>query len=587
MKFSRITVEQGIFFLILLLAIGVRLLRLEDAPLTDFEAERALQAFQISNGENTGLSPGPAYSFLTGVLFFLFADDNFYARLWPLIAGCCLVIFAYLIRPLIGRKPALILALGFALDPGLVAFSRSVNQDMLAVGFGALALALAYNRKQLLAGIFGGLMVLSGPSALQGLIGFSLAWLLGNTLSSMGYIKPFPSVDHIEKPGPAWLSGLIGFGGVIVVVGTLFFRFPEGLGALTGVIPAYLNGWITASAVPAIRLISVLVFYHPIALIFGTIAIVRGWWRRETLTQWLSIWVGISFLLVLLYPSRQVSGLAWSLIPLWTLASIEIAQYFRLRDAEPLPALGQALLITVLMALGWLNLAGLGTTGGDESAFLRWAVIGGTILLGAVTSVLIALGWSSKTAQQGLAWGLLFGLGLYSIATMWGVSQLRPNGEQELTSTYPVTKNVRDFQVTLADLSKWRTGFNDSLDVVATTSMPSLKWVLRNWSESRYLTSIPSGELPSVIINTEDQPSPSLSIGYRGQDFAWWTNPAWGGALPENWPRWLVFRDAPQIDSHIVLWARGDLFPGGTLGSIDEDVPLLEEEFPLEGLPVE
>jgi hypothetical protein len=430
-------------------------------------------------------------------------------------------------------------------------------------------------------------MLLSGPSALQGLIGFGLAWLIGNTLSTMGYFEPFPFVSSVEGSGTAWWSGLIGFGGVIILVGTLFFRFPEGLGALTGEIPAYLNGWVAVSGIPASRLISVLVFYHPIPLIFGSLAIIRGWLRRDTLTQWLSIWVGISLLLVLLYPGRQVSGLAWSLVPLWTLASIEIAQYFRLRDAEPLPALGQALLLTLLMALGWLNLAGLGTTGGEESAYLRWAVIGGTILLGAVTSVLIGLGWSGKTAQQGLAWGLLLGLGFYSIATMWGVSQLRPNGEQELTSPYPVTKNVHDFQVTMADLSQWRTGFDDSLDVVATTSMPSLRWVLRNWPESRYLTSIPSGELPSVIINTEDQPSPSLSIGYRGQDFAWWTNPAWSGALPENWPRWLVFRDAPQVDSHIVLWARGDLFPGGTLGPIDEDVPLLEEEFPLEGFPGE
>jgi hypothetical protein len=587
MNSSRITYEHGIYILILLAAFGVRLMRLDEAPLSDFEAERALQAFQISNGENVGLSPGPAYAFLTGAAFFLFNDNNLYARIWPLIAGCCLILFAYLIRSLIGRKAALFLALGFALDPGLVAFSRSVNLDILAFGFGALALGLVYHRKMLLAGIFTGLMLLSGPSALQGLIGFGLAWLLGNTLAKLEIIDPFPHQCLDENKGTLLRTGLIGIGGVILVVGTLFFRFPEGLGALTGVVPAFFSSWVSASGIPAARLIIVLIIYHPVALIFGTIAIIRGWWRRKAILQWLSIWVGVSILLILLSPGRQVSGLAWTLISLWTLASIEIAQYFRLREAESFPALGQALLIAVLMALGWLNLAGLGTSGDKESIFLRWAVIGGTLVLGAITTVLVGLGWSRKTAQQGLTWGLLLGLGLYTIATMWGVSQLRPNGEQELTSQFPVAKNVREFQSTLENLSEWRTGFDDTLDVVATTSTPSLRWVLRNWPESRFLSSIPAGDLPSIIINRDDQPSPNLSIGYRGQDFAWRTNPAWDGALPENWPRWLVFRDAPQNDSYIVLWARGDLFPGGILATTEEDVPILEEDFSFDGLPVE
>ncbi|GAG69000.1 unnamed protein product, partial [marine sediment metagenome] len=84
---------------------------------------------------------------------------------------------------------------------------------------------------------------------------------------------------------------------------------------------------------------------------------------------------------------------AWVLVPLWALAAIELAKYFRLADAELLPALGQAFLIMLLMALGWLNMAGLSLSGGDEQTLrLRWAVIGGTIVLGAVTTFLIGLG---------------------------------------------------------------------------------------------------------------------------------------------------------------------------------------------------
>lgn len=587
MKLNRITIEQALFFLILLVGLGVRLLHIGEAPLSEFESKLSLEAYQVSNGESTNLSPGPAYSLLTGATFFLFSDNNSSARIWPVLAGCCLVIFPYLIRSLIGRKAALIMALGLALDPSLVAFSRMAGSEILAVGFGAMALGFIYNRKPIPAGIFCGLMFLSGPSVIQGLLGIGFAWLFGDLLSRRGILEPFPGAKSIEKNPTEIRSGVLAMGGVFLVVGTLFFRFPQGLGAVTSIFPAYIDGWMIASGIPASRLPTALLLYSPIAFIFGIVAIVQGVRRHEPISQWLSLWAIVSLIIALLYPGRQVSDLAWVLVPFWALAAIEISKYFRLQDADPFPALGQSLLIMLLMALGWLNLAGLSLSGGDDQTLrLRWAVIGGTIVLGAVTTFLIGLGWSVKTAQQGLVWGLLLGLGFYSFATMWGISQLRPNGEQDFLAPYPVAKNVGDLHITLGDLSEWRTGLRDSLDVVVTDSSSSLRWELRNWPEARFLTSVPAGELPSVIINSEDQPSPNLSIGYRGQDFAWWASPGWEGTFPENWPGWFVFRNAPLNQSHVILWARGDLFPGGSLSPAEEAAPPVEEDFPIDGLPV-
>jgi len=259
-----------------------------------------------------------------------------------------------------------------------------------------------------------------------------------------------------------------------------------------------------------------------------------------------------------------------------------------LDGAEFLPSLGQALLIFLLMALGWLNLAGVASIGGVlEANQLRWAIIGGTIVLGGVTTLLIGLGWSMKTAQQGLVWGLLLGFGFYGVSLMWGVSQLRPNGVQELIGSSTVTTFSDDFRETLGDLSEWRTGMRNTLDVVLTTTSPSLRWEMRNWSNARFLPSVPVGDLPAVIINEEDQPSPNLAIGYRGQDFTWWQTPGWEGVLPENWPRWLVFRDAPVISSNIILWARGDLFPGGVLGEAGDSGTVDEENIAPSSLPVD
>lgn len=302
----------------------------------------------------------------------------------------------------------------------------------------------------------------------------------------------------------------------------------------------------------------------------------------------MSIWAVVSFLLVILYPGKDIFSWLWFLVPMWALASLEIAKYLRLKDAEVFPAIGQAILILLLMALGWLNLAGLNlSAAAQETDRWRWAIIGGTVFLGGITTLLIALGWSRKTAQQGLAWGLLLGFGFYGFSIMWGVSQLHPTGKLELIGIPPVSGNTGDFQDTLGDLSEWRTGMRESLDVIVTSAAPSLMWELRKWENARFMASVPNGELPPVIISPADQPAPNQSMGYRGQDFAWWVSPAWGGVLPENWARWLVFRDAPLEIRNIILWARLDLFPGRVINEAVDIAPDKDDLVPDGSKPVE
>src|SRR3990172_2623625 len=120
MELQRIRTGTIIAGLILLLAIGARFYRLGAAPLSDFEAERTLQALQVARGEQVALGPGPAYPLLTGTLFSLFDESNFLARLLPALAGSLLVILPLIFVTEIGLVPALVIALGLALDPGLV-----------------------------------------------------------------------------------------------------------------------------------------------------------------------------------------------------------------------------------------------------------------------------------------------------------------------------------------------------------------------------------------------------------------------------------------------------------------------------------
>ena len=77
--------------------------------------------------------------------------------------------------------------------------------------------------------------------------------------------------------------------------------------------------------------------------------------------------------------------------------------------------------------------------------------------------------------------------------------------------------------------------------------------------------------MPSVVITPRTAETPALAAAYRGQDFVWWVRPAWEGPVPDDFVNWLTFRKATLGYDYIILWARSDLFPGGSV-----DVPNVE-----------
>ena len=597
MQLSRmrsLTNEFTLYILAFVLALSLRFLHLGAAPLSDAEANWALQALHVARGSlvagGISLGPQPAYVFLTAILFQIFGSSNLLARFWPALMGSLLTLLPLFFIQTAENKPenrsfllhtaGLIMAFGLALDPGLTAVSRQAGGPMMAASFLLLAFGWWHIRQPILAGIFAGMALLSGPQALAGLLGLGLAWGAARILGVSSSVLPgFMEQSEVESESTAdrrtFTTTLIAAGATILLAGTFFFAVPQGLAAWFDALPAYLRGWLHVSGVPPLRPLAVLLIYQPLALIFGVIIALRipFNWKNESSPAWLLLWGFMALVLIVIYPSRQVADLVWVLVALWALASLELSHYV-LPSEGSLISLGQASLIFILLALFWLTLAGLGrAVPGTSDTIARVGILIGILALGILTSALISLGWSREIAQKGLVWGASAGLVIYMISALWSTSQLHTNQPVDLWDPTPGTGQSALMLQSLGDLSEWQTGFRNQIEVVSEVDTASLRWLLRDYPNVKFTSQPASGDLPPVIISLQSQEAPTLASSYRGQDFVWWTRPDWAGSLPPNPITWLVFREAPVKDEHVILWARADIFPGGSLEQPQINIP--------------
>ena len=585
----KLNFESILYLIAILLGATLRFYNLGAAPLSDSEARWALQALAIANpgtASNITFGPQPAYILLTGALFSLFGASNFMARFWPALTGCLLILLPIAFRWRIGRIAALVLAFGLAIDPGLVTVSRQAGSPMMALSFTLWAIVFAISNLPTLTGISAGLALLSGTGIYTAAASLALAWALYKSLSMLNRKQEHQTVDFDEKQEETALPDsqpfrlaqintrrfVISAAVTLLLAGTLFLRYPQGLSAWMEALPKYLAGWITPSGIPASRLLAALLFFEPLPLFFAAIAIVRILIAKVSDAQqpnrfiiFFALWVASALLLVLVYPSRQVADLIWVIVPLWAIASIELAKIVPFKRVHPL-SLAQACLIFLLAGLIWITLGSTLLAVGSDTSWLglRLIIVLGIVAMGVLTTILVAWGWSWEVSLTGLTWGLIAILLAYSTSLLWGATQLRPNLPQELWSPPPATGQAELLIRTIDDLSNWNEGFADEIDILSMVDLPSLRWALRNYHQIRFLADLPPDEQPAIIIGKVANDNPILNTAYRGQDFVWSISPGWQGALPEQVLRWFALREAPLQNELLIMWARSDLFQGET-----------------------
>jgi hypothetical protein len=582
MKVRTYSIETFGYVLAIFLAVLIRFLSLARMPLTDQEATLALQALAIVKGTPLESITQPGYVLLTSILFFLFDTTNFLARFWPALVGSLLVAAPFLYRRFLGPAAALFLAFFLALDPGLTALSREADGAILAVTFTLFALGFILNRRMVWAGICTALALLGGPYLWPGLISLGIAlWLA--FLFRPGQPEPEESqetrTEIEEKPSARkFLSsgdlrtGLVSAVLTLLVFGTIFFLAPSGLSGFGGSLVAYLRGWGLSSGISPFLLLAAVFFYQPIAFVLGLWGLAVGLRKRAWMDRFLMIWLAAALVLVIAYPNRAAPQLAWALLPLWALAARQLERWLKIEVGDAfLPALAQGLLAFVLLGFAWMNLqASFVSVQTSSSPELRIIATLGAIVLLILTSLLMGVGWSWKAMRIGSFWGVGAVLIIYSLSALWSSAGL---GKMPGMEIYRSGAPVQDEDLlldTVNDLARWHNGNGHLIDIaVVDIPAPSLKWALRDIQSVDFVNAVPTQAEPSIVI-TKDKETLASTSAYRGEGFIWTLSPSWNDYINVEWFQWMFNREGPIDKSTLILWARSDLFYGGTPKNIPQ-----------------
>jgi len=560
MKLKSDQIERILWVLAISLALLLRLVKLGMAPLTDFEALNALPVFNWLQSGVVPTRPQAAYTLFSGLVFFLFGSTNFAARFIPAFTGSLLVLAPLFFRERLGRWSALIAAFGLAIDPVLVAISRQADGSIWAIAFSLFAIGFLLNRRFVWSGICFGLALLGGPNLWMGWLGLGVAIFASNR-------KPFTAVDESKLEGQSYRSFLTKVASAaaftLVAVGTFFLFAPFGLSMAAGSLPEFLRSWTQTGTFSIQTAAIALLSYALLPFILGTIQAITGWRHGEKIDQFLTIWVVIALLLWFTCRGRILGYAGWVMIPLWALAARQIAVWLRKPEFDARFTVAMTAVVFILLFFIILNAVGIlhpAAWSAETNIQIVKIVVAFVLLMLAI--VLVGWGWNWSAARQGVQWasGAALLLILISMSLRAGGLGVKPQAELWRSGAYFADVDLLD--KTLHDLSINKSGQVNSLQVsVVGIQSPTLKWILRDFSNVQYSDRISMQESPDIIL-TNDQTQPGQISTYRGQDFVLSVQPAWSQMIGSNWSNWLVFREAPQETARIILWARTDLFPG-------------------------
>jgi hypothetical protein len=541
----------------LVCAILLRFVNLGATTLTDSEAQQALQALNMANGQSTIVGGQPGYVGLTSALFFIFRGSDFFARFWPALFGACLVLVPFLFRKYFNDTVVMVLAFLIALEPGLVALSRSADGTMITITALLAAIGFFLNKKMVPAGILVGLSLIGSEKFWPLAIMISAVWLL---LYVPIDIKATQIKTGAKK---GWWALALSAATTVVLISTQFFLEPNAISGIGTGLVDWLRSWQqTGTMTISTFLLTLLTTQFP-AIIIGIWAIVNGIKNKSKQTSFLALLWGIGLILGLVNPSHNAWTIVIMNLPLFVLVAMQINTFLEGFVFQSIIVTLIECVVTISLfffsILNFLNMINYPPT---DSIMLRNRLIG-TLLplaLWITFTLLMAWGWNVVSTKS----GLLIGVGLMFFALLvgsgWKAAGFGSKPENEILDNSGYIFGENDLLQTMTDVARWNNGVATSIDVdVVGLDSPSLMWLLRDFDTVTVNSTFPVTTTPSIVISGVESMIQTQAL-YRGQLMVWSIQPDYSQMVWQDWVKWVFARNVPQNKEKILLWVRNDLF---------------------------
>ncbi len=608
------TVEQALYAILFVLALGLRLY-----SLGDLNAVSPLEAAQIwpawldqsaSSLEESGLPEPrpPASPLLHTVQRALFlitgGGSSFWARFGPACAGAGLVLAAWGLRRRMGRGAALVAAALFAFDPWLLSFSRMADGATLSVLTGVLLLAALFDGRKdgpqvdRLA-VTGGLFLISGP----------LAWLLLPVLLYALYLLkggPLAELAQSQSRRAAVICA-----GTVVVGSTGLFSNLSGLSAIGESVGAAVAHLVGSSGAAGILLadhsysvewaLLRLLVDEPFVLLFGLSGMAIALYgtafsavdkARQNVNEgeavetekgvlvddiWMNVLaVGVAWgLLLFLLPGLTPVNLLVTGLPLLLLAAGTASRMLRavpvgmlIRDSSRMPALA-TMGILLITAFFWTGTISVSLRDGNFDARLATFYL----LIPALGAFFVW--WSGERASLHVFGFLALSALLLAQASSSWMLNLRPEYDHSRTLNAETSDSgMALLAEDIAKLSSLRTGDPGEASVylqVEYSYLPFFYWNLRSMRDLRWHPGIDlTGVEADALVVTQGTSgnggdSDMLPAGFVGSSYS--VTQRW---LPTELEspgavlRWMLYRERQQIPGatpvrrEVDLWVIGE-----------------------------
>ena len=542
------------FLLAFLVGLGLRLWRLGSMRFTLAEAQIAQSTWQMALGKAAELPGNMSYAGLSALLYYVFEPSFFFARLMPALFGSSLILVPWFWRDRIGKKAALLLAIGLAIDPILLSFSRQIVTPIFVVaGLAWAATALKYKRP-VLTGALLALAFLGGYSFwMVALIGLVAYLVLPKNKTQSVDLTPFRSKSFL-------LPFLTSFAISLVVISSAFLLHTEGLGGIAAGLVDFVHIFANAYDLQVYQPIIIAIAYSILPLIFSFWSLVDDLRAKQPIRNlpFLIGW-GLNLLLCVLLGRQDLGMLVFAAVFAWLGVATHIANIIDTKPEAREVVFG--VMVFQVVILGYLQMVSRRLisvpSNTQDFRFAALAVLAGILLL-VITTILVGMGWSREVSRQALQKSLLIilivltlGLGLRSITSQQDSTTLS-------LLAGPILLPNNDVESIVDEIDREGRADKTEITYYLGDLEQQFSWFFRNqvdWESAQNV-------LQADLMLSESAQDFSAADTYRGRNVELFRRIDQQVVKPVDFLKTLLGEPLPMVSQIGVLWVRLNLFTG-------------------------